>query len=81
MNITDFLDVMDFTPEEDRAILYATSATVIFCSLYNGIFITKKVCGCLIKKIRSKAVRSSIVEPEPFEPSNVEETKSNDSIV
>ena len=46
MNITDFLNIMDLTPEEDRALLCSTSATLALCCLYRGFFLTKKICVC-----------------------------------
>ena len=73
MNITDFLNIMELTPEEDRALLYSTSATLALCCMYRGFFLTKKICVCTYrhfayasKKRGSKTTYASKNEKEPI---------------
>ena len=70
MNITDFLNIMELTPEEDRALLYSTSATLALCCMYRGFFLTKKICVCTYKhftckKRSSNASSKTKTEKEP----------------
>ena len=51
MNITEFLNIMDLTPEEDRALLCSTSATLALCCLYRGFFLTKTICVCTYRRL------------------------------
>ena len=55
MNITDFLNIMELTPEEDRALLYSTSATLALCCMHRGFFLTKKICVCGYKHFKKRS--------------------------